>query len=85
MTRKIIISIDDKISDETAVERCLAVIRGGLVSGSGDKAQYCYVSVFPDKTHVYVRKYGSGTQRFDVRIPKSVTRNKNREERQDDN
>ena len=37
---------------ETAVDYCLAVMKGGKISGTGKKKQYCYFTIFKNNIGV---------------------------------
>lgn len=57
MSKIIIENNHETISDLIALECVMHVVSGGKISGSGDKAQYCYHSTFtikPDGTKVQV-------------------------------
>jgi hypothetical protein len=43
---KIIIENNSKMGDEEALLRVIEVVKMGRISGSGDKAQYCYHTRF---------------------------------------
>jgi hypothetical protein len=43
---KIIINNQASISINQAIELVSSVVNGGHISGSGDKKQYCYMTIF---------------------------------------
>lgn len=64
--RIIIENRSEKLTDVQAVEHALSVMRGGKISGSGERSQYCYGSTFADKTVVWAQKNRGGSDRLVV-------------------
>jgi len=66
MKTRIIIENRTNLSDAEAVQRALTVMRGGKVSGSGDRAQYCYCTTFGDRVVVWASRNRGGSDRLVV-------------------
>ena len=55
---KLIIENRTSISDAEALRFCMDVVEKGKVSGRGDKAQYCYLTVYRSKgRNIYVSAF----------------------------
>jgi hypothetical protein len=62
--RRIIINIDESISDEKAIEMVRTVVRLGKISNEVDDPQYCYFTTFKEPIALSCSKTKSGTMSF---------------------
>lgn len=68
--KKIILRIDDKMSDEKALVMALKVVQMGKISESAGKPQYCFHTRFLTEgrsVRLSVQKLPSGTETFYIR------------------
>jgi hypothetical protein len=63
---KLIINVDDSMSDEDALKYISSVVGDGKVSGNGKAAQYCYHTAWPSGVHVSCMKTRTGSFSFSV-------------------
>ena len=64
---RIIISVQDNISDEVATEHVLSVIKLGKISKTKKRNQYCFATTFSDGAVVFARnKYNIKADSFIV-------------------
>lgn len=64
--KRIIINIDNNVTDEQAIESALAVIREGKKSRTSRGNQYCFHSVTYSGIAITVTKQKSGTETFRI-------------------
>lgn len=64
--KRIIINIDDNVTDSEAVESAFAVIKEGKTSKTSRGEQYCFHSVTYSGIAVTVTKQKSGTETFSI-------------------
>lgn len=63
--RRITITVEDGIDDETALERLLHVVKEGKVSRGNNKDHYCWLTAYHDGIMVHSKpKYGTDSDRF---------------------
>jgi len=67
VNNRIIITVTDNISDQTAIESVLAVVKAGKISNTKGKDQYCFATTITNGTVVYARcKYNLKSDSFIV-------------------
>lgn len=67
MKRKLILTIDESVTDEEALQATLAVVAQGKISKTSLGKQYCFHSVTVMCVEVTVVKHKSGTETFYIR------------------
>ena len=63
---KLIINVDDSMSDEDALKYVSRVVGDGKVSGAGKASQYCYHTSWPSGVHVSCMLTRTGSFSFSV-------------------
>ena len=70
MSSKVHITIDEGIKPSVALEHVAEVMKQGRISGNGK--YYCFVTLFPDGTRVWVNKYRKSdcfvVEKFNYRV-----------------
>jgi len=65
--KKLILRIDDDMTDQDALRLALRVVQMGKISETAGKPQYCFHTRFNDDKTISVMKQPSGTETFYIR------------------
>ena len=64
--KRLILNIDDNMTEEAALWYALQVAKGGKVSETSKGKQFCFHTVFGGSRHVSVTKSKTGTETFNI-------------------
>jgi hypothetical protein len=66
--KRLILNIDEKMSDMQAMAAAMAVMQHGKISKTAHGDQYCFHSVTNSGVEISVTKQKSGTETFFIRM-----------------